>query len=71
MGVTSDISIVGILVGRSIHPVPDTEKNGQNGNDGADDEKTARRTVSWFAFLIGVNFLRGAPRRRSSCDVVG
>jgi hypothetical protein len=70
VGVTGDISIVGILVDRGIHPVSDTEKETEDDDYGADDEKTAGRTVPGFAFLIGVVFLIPVTLRRSSGDVV-
>src|SRR5258707_14420425 len=68
--VTGHISVVGILVGRSIHPIPNPEKHAEDGNYGADDNKTAGWTVAGFALLIGIAFLIRATRRRSSGDTV-
>src|SRR6202007_2993654 len=64
VGVTGDISIVGILMGRSVHPVPDTEKKAEDPNDGANDQYTASPSICWLVFAIRVS------RRRSSCDLV-
>src|SRR5260221_6520260 len=66
--VTGHISVVGILVGRSIHPIPNPEKHAEDGNYGADDNKTAGGTVPGFFLLIGIAFLIRATRRRSSGD---
>jgi hypothetical protein len=57
-------------VGRSIHPIPNSEKDGEDGDYSADDKKTAGWTVPGFAFLIGIVFFIGATRRRSSGNVV-
>jgi hypothetical protein len=70
VGITGHISVIGVLVRRGIHPVPDTEKKAEDDDYGADDEKAAGRTVPGFAFLIGVVFLIPVTLRRSSGDVV-
>src|SRR4029077_10178535 len=62
--VTGDISIVGILVGRGIHPVPDTEKKAEDPNHGANDQYAAPRSVCWFVRAIRVT------GGRSSGDVI-
>src|SRR6516162_4534015 len=70
VSVTGYIGVIGILVGRGIHPIPNPEKQAEDGNYGADDEKAAGWSVPGFTFSIGVAFLIRAARRRSSCDMV-
>jgi hypothetical protein len=53
-----------------MHPVPDTEKEAEDGDYAADDEKTAGWTVPGFAWFIYLVFLIRAICRRSSGDAV-